>query len=259
LIPRYNYFMDDNQLLRYSRQIMMPEIDAAGQQRLLDSRITIIGMGGLGAPAAMYLAAAGVGHITIVDYDKVDLTNLQRQVIHSTPDIGREKTASAEEYLHELNPGVTINSINKKLDERELAESTAGTDAILDCTDNFDTRFMINRVATTNAVPLISAAVVRMEGQLTVFDPAHGSACYRCLYDETGGVPETCSENGILAPVAGLVGTLQATETMKVLMGLGKTLAGRLLLIDAKNMEFREIRIRKDPACPVCGDKANVV
>jgi len=251
--------MDDNQLLRYSRQIMMPEIDAAGQQRLLDSRIAIIGMGGLGAPAAMYLAAAGVGDITIIDYDKVDLTNLQRQVIHTTSDIGREKTASAEDYLRELNPEVRISKINKKLEESELAETTAGMNAILDCTDNFDTRFMINRVAAANAVPLISAAVVRMEGQLTVFDPAHGSACYRCLYDETGGVPETCSENGILAPVAGLVGSLQATETMKVLMGIGKTLAGRLLLIDAKNMEFREIRIRKDPACPVCGVKANVI
>jgi molybdopterin/thiamine biosynthesis adenylyltransferase len=251
--------MEDDQLLRYSRQIMMPEIDAAGQQRLLDSHITIIGMGGLGAPAAMYLAAAGVGQITIVDYDKVDLTNLQRQIIHGTTDIGREKTASAEEYLRELNPEVTIHTINKRLDEPELGRVMAGMNAVLDCTDNFDTRFMINRAAAANGIPLISAAVVRMEGQVTVFDPAHGSACYRCLYDEAGGVPETCSENGILAPVAGLVGSIQATETIKELLGIGKTLSGRLLMIDAKNMEFREIRIRKDPACPVCGVQANVI
>jgi molybdopterin/thiamine biosynthesis adenylyltransferase len=251
--------MEDEQLLRYSRQIMMPEIDAAGQQRLLDSRITIIGMGGLGAPAAMYLAAAGVGSITIVDYDTVDLTNLQRQIIHTTSDIGREKTASAEEYLHQLNPEVAIVAVSKNLDEQELRETTNGMDAILDCTDNFETRFMINRVAVSNGIPLVSAAVVRMEGQVTIFDPKHNGACYRCLYDEAGGVPETCSENGILAPAAGLVGSIQATETMKVLLGIGKTLVGRLLLIDAKNMEFREIKIRKDPACPVCGKQANVI
>ena len=251
--------MDDNQLLRYSRQIMMPEIDAAGQQTLLGSRILIIGMGGLGAPAAMYLAAAGVGHITIVDHDKVDLTNLQRQIIHTTSDIGREKTASAEEYLEQLNPEVSVTAIDRMLDEPGLVKAASGMNAILDCTDNFDARFMINRVAASHGIPLISAAVVRMEGQVTVFDPVHGSACYRCLYDEAGGVPETCSENGILAPAAGLVGSIQATETLKVLLGIGKTLVGRLLLIDAKNMEFREIRIRKDPACPVCGNPANVI
>lgn len=244
--------MDDNQLLRYSRQIMLPEIDAAGQQQLLDSRIAIIGMGGLGAPASMYLAAAGVGHITIVDHDQVDLTNLQRQIIHTTGDIGKDKTASAKDYLNQLNPDIAIKAINRNLDEQALAEETRGMDAILDCTDNFETRFMINRVAVGNAVPLISAAVVRMEGQVTIFDPENGGACYRCLYDEAGGEAETCSENGILSPAAGLVGSIQAVETLKVLLGIGKNLSGRLLLIDAKNMEFREIRTRRDPACPVC-------
>jgi len=238
---------------------MMPEIDAAGQQRLLDSRIVIIGMGGLGAPAAMYLAAAGVGHITIVDFDSVDLTNLQRQIIHTTSDIGRPKVLSAQETLSQLNPEIEIKTVDKNLDIQELSKLVAGMHAILDCTDNFETRFIINRAAAMNGVPLVSGAVVRMEGQVTVFDPANGGACYRCLYDETGGVPETCSENGILAPAAGLVGSIQATETMKVLLGLGKSLVGRLLLIDAKNMEFREIRIRKDPACPVCGKQANVI
>ena len=246
--------MDDDQLLRYSRQIMMPEIDAAGQQQLLDSKIVIIGMGGLGSPAAMYLAAAGIGHITLVDYDQVDLTNLQRQVIHGTSDIGRDKTASAEEYLRELNPDVTVNTVREQLDEEGLGEIAGNANAILDCTDNFEARFMINRVSVGKGVPLISAAVVRMEGQVTIFDPGKEGACYRCLYDEAGGVPETCSENGVLAPAAGLVGSIQATETMKVILGIGKTLVGRLLLIDAKNMEFREIRLRKDPACPVCGD-----
>lgn len=245
--------MDDNQLLRYSRQIMLPEVDAAGQQKLLDARIAIVGMGGLGAPAAMYLAAAGVGHITIIDHDQVDLTNLQRQVIHSTNDIGKDKTASAQEYISSLNPDVMVTTINRKLDEAELAEATKDSNAILDCTDNFDTRFMINRVAVANAIPLVSAAVVRMEGQVTVFDPANDGACYRCLYDESGGEAETCSENGILAPAAGLVGSIQAVESLKTLLGIGKNLAGRLLLVDARNMEFREIKIKPDPQCPVCG------
>lgn len=246
--------MDDAQLLRYSRQIMLPEVDAAGQQKLLDSRITIVGMGGLGAPAAMYLAAAGIGHLTIIDHDRVDLTNLQRQVIHTTDDIGKDKTASAAEYIARLNPEVSINPINRKLDEAELTETTRDTHAILDCTDNFDARFMINRVAAANSIPLISAAVVRMEGQVSVFDPANGGPCYRCLYDESGGEAETCSENGILSPAAGLVGSLQAVETLKTLLGIGKTLSGRLLLVDARNMEFREINIKPDPQCPVCGD-----
>lgn len=244
--------MDDTQLLRYSRQIMLPEIDAAGQEKLLASKIMIIGMGGLGAPAAMYLAAAGIGHITIVDYDQVELTNLQRQIIHTTGDIGKDKTASAEEYLAELNPDVTIKAISTRLDEAALLAESKDMHAILDCTDNFDTRFMINRVAVKNAVPLISAAVVRMEGQVTVFDGANDGPCYRCLYDESGGEAETCSENGILSPAAGLVGSIQAVETMKALLGIGKTLHGRLLMVDARNMEFREIRIKKDPACPVC-------
>lgn len=244
--------MDDNQLLRYSRQIMLPEVDAAGQQALLDSSITIIGMGGLGAPAAMYLAAAGVGHITIVDHDQVDLTNLQRQIIHTTGDIGKDKTASAAEYLESLNPEISITAINRELDESEMAELTINTGAILDCTDNFDARFMINRVAVANSIPLISAAVVRMEGQVTVFGGDKDAPCYRCLYDESGGQPETCSENGILAPAAGLVGSIQAVETLKTLLGIGRNLSGRLLMVDARNMEFREIRIRKDPACPVC-------
>lgn len=244
--------MDDSQLLRYSRQIMLPEVDAAGQQKLLDSRIAIIGMGGLGAPAAMYLAAGGVGHLTLIDYDKVDLTNLQRQIIHSTANIGHAKTESAAQTLTALNPGTSINTVNRQLEENEMLEITRGMDAILDCTDNFATRFMINRVAVANRIPLISAAVVRMEGQVTVFDGSHDSPCYRCLYDESGGEAETCSENGILAPAAGLVGSIQAVEAMKTLLGLGRNLSGRLLLVDAKNMEFREIRIRKDPACPVC-------
>jgi len=244
--------MDDNQLLRYSRQIMLPDVDAAGQQKLLDSRIAIIGMGGLGAPTAMYLAAGGVGHLALIDYDKVDLTNLQRQIIHTTDSIGQPKTESATQTLRSLNPEIEINSINRQLEETELLEVTKGMDAILDCTDNFATRFMINRVAVRNRIPLISAAVVRMEGQVTVYGGADDSPCYRCLYDESGGEAETCSENGILAPAAGLVGSIQAVETMKTLLGIGRNLRGRLLLIDAKNMEFREIKIRKDPACPVC-------
>jgi adenylyltransferase/sulfurtransferase len=249
--------MDDNQLLRYSRQIMLPDIDAAGQQRLLDSTTLIIGLGGLGSPAALYLAAAGVGHLLLVDHDQVDLSNLQRQILHGTPDINRAKTDSARDRLAAINPDVRITAINHKLAGDELAAQVQQADVVLDCTDNFASRFAINAACVAAGRPLVSGAVIRMEGQVSVFGYDKEAPCYRCLYQEDDPEQEQrCADNGVLAPVAGVIGSLQATEAIKVLLGKPGILNGRLLLLDAATMQFREIGVRKDPACPVCGHQA---
>jgi adenylyltransferase/sulfurtransferase len=246
--------MDDNQLLRYSRQIMLPDIDAGGQQQLLDSTALIIGLGGLGSPAALYLAAAGVGHLVIVDHDQVDLSNLQRQILHGTPDIDRGKTDSARDRLAAINPDVRYTTINHKLAADELATQVQQADVVLDCTDNFASRFAINAACVAAAKPLVSGAVIRMEGQVSVFGYGENAPCYRCLYQEDDPEQEQrCAENGVLAPVAGVIGSLQATEAIKVLLKKDGVLNGRLLLLDATTMQFREIGIRKDPACSVCG------
>ena len=245
--------MDDNQLLRYSRQILLRQIDISGQQKLLDSKVLIIGLGGLGSPVAMYLAASGVGHIVIVDSDKVELTNLQRQIVHATESIGEAKTASAERRLKALNPDIEITAVNRRLNETELLEWVRAADVVVDASDNFATRFAINSVCVNAKRPLISGAVVRFEGQVAVFRPdLPDSPCYRCLYPDTDAPEEACAEFGVLAPAAGVIGSLQATETIKVLLGIGQTLAGRLLVLDMLNMEWRTLRLRKDPACPVC-------
>ena len=243
--------MDDKQLLRYSRHILLPPIDVRGQEKLLASRVLIIGLGGLGSPAAMYLAASGVGHLVLADHDKVDLTNLQRQIVHATDRVGQDKTASAARGLETINPGVRVTALNRKLEERELAEQVRLADAVIDATDNFASRFAINAACVRAGKPLISGAVVRFEGQVTVFVP--GGPCYRCLYAEGGGPDEACATLGVLAPAAGVIGSVQAIETIKILLGFGRTLAGRLLLFDALNMEWREMKLRRDPACPVCG------
>lgn len=244
--------MNDELLLRYSRQILMPEIDVSGQERLLAARVLVIGMGGLGAPVTLYLAAAGIGHLTLADFDSVDLTNLQRQVIHTTASIGQPKVESARQAALALNPHVQIQVIRKKLEYSELLGTVSAHDVIVDCSDNFPTRFELNLACQTLGKPLVSGAVIRFEGQVTTFDfrdPA--SSCYRCLYGEQGETEDTCSTTGILAPVAGIIGSMQATETLKLLLGL-PTLSGRLLLLDAKYMQWREMRLRKDTACPVC-------
>lgn len=243
--------MNDEQLLRYSRHILLPQIDVRGQEKLLASRVLIIGLGGLGSPAAMYLAASGVGHLVLVDHDKVDLTNLQRQIVHATERVGQDKATSAAHGLEALNPGTRITAINRKLEEPELGEQIDLADAVLDATDNFASRFVINAACMRAKKPLISGAVVRFEGQVAVFPP--GGPCYRCLYAEGGGPDEACATFGVLAPAAGVIGSLQAVETIKVLLGIGQTLAGRLLLFDALNMEWREMKLRRDPACPACG------
>ena len=244
--------MDDKQLLRYSRHILLPQIDVRGQEKLLASRVLIVGLGGLGSPVAMYLAASGVGNLVLVDHDRVDLTNLQRQIVHATERVGQDKATSAAQGLAALNPGVRVTTINQKLEGAALEEQIQQVDAVVDATDNFASRFAINEACMRAGKPLISGAVVRFEGQVAVFPP--GGPCYRCLYAEGGGPDEACATLGVLAPAAGIIGSIQAVETLKVLLGIGQTLAGRLLLFDALNMEWHEIRLRKDPLCPVCGE-----
>lgn len=246
--------MDDQQLLRYSRQILLPQIDIAGQQRLLDSRVLIVGLGGLGAPVALYLAAAGVGTLVLADHDQVDLTNLQRQIIHQSADIGRAKVDSAGDRLLALNPQVTIRRIQQALADRTLQEAVADVDLVLDCSDNFATRQAVNAACVSLKKPLVSGAAIRLEGQLSVFDPRQpDSPCYQCLYGNGGEEALSCSEAGVIGPLVGLVGSLQALEALKLLAGFGEPLVGRLLLIDALSSRFREMRIRRDPACACCG------
>lgn len=249
--------MDDEQLLRYSRQIMLPQVGVEGQQRLLDARALIVGLGGLGSPAAMYLAAAGVGRLVLVDDDRVDLSNLQRQVIHTTEDLGRPKVHSARDTVRALNPQVEVTVIQARLEPAQLLEQVRQCDVVLDASDNFATRFAVNDACVQAGVALVSGAAIRMEGQVAVFLPDRAaSPCYRCLYKDQGELEETCSENGILAPLAGIVGSIQAMEAMKVLMGLGDPLCGRLLLLDAHTMDWRTLRLPKDPRCPVCAPPA---
>jgi len=245
--------MNDEQLLRYSRQIMLPSIDVEGQAKLLASRVLIIGVGGLGSPVAMYLAAAGVGRIILCDDDKVDLSNLQRQIAHRTSDIGTAKTQSAKNTLLALNPEISVDTIEKRLTRSELLEQVNSCDAVVDASDNFETRFLLNEVCVETHKPLVSGAAIRMEGQITVFsNKTPQDPCYRCLYRDEAELAETCSESGVLAPIVGIVGSIQALETLKLLANVGKLLSGRLLIIDGNTMEWREIRLKKDPECPVC-------
>ena len=245
--------MNDHELLRYSKQIMLPQIDVEGQQKIIDSTMLIIGMGGLGSPTALYLAAAGVGHLIIADFDQVELSNLQRQIIHRTADIGEDKVDSAKAKLLELNPNITVTVANKIMHSDNLAFLIKDVDIVLDGTDNFESRFEINKACVECHKPLISAAVIRFEGQISVFKGYEvDQPCYQCLYSEDGNGRESCVENGVLAPVAGLVGTIQALQAIKVLLGLGEQLCGELLLIDGLDLSFRKVKIVKDSECPIC-------
>lgn len=244
--------MDDNQLLRYSRQIMLPQLDAVGQQKLLDSSVLIVGMGGLGSPAAMYLASAGVGHLLLADFDQVEISNLQRQVIHGTQDLGRDKVDSAYDRLKQLNPDITITRFKQKLDDQALDDLVPQVDLVVDGCDNFATRFAVNRACVKHHKPLVSGAAIRFEGQASVFLNDGNGPCYHCLYKEGGEEAYRCSENGVLAPVTGLIGSIQAIEAIKVLAHIGEPLVGRLLLVDALTMEIRTLKLKKDPACGVC-------
>ena len=248
--------MQDNQLLRYSRQIMLPEVDIAGQQKLAEATAVIIGLGGLGSAASIYLTAGGIGQLILVDFDTVDLSNLQRQIVHSTKDIGRAKVASAKEHLLALNPEVQISTINKKLSPKELEEQIKSATVLLDCSDNFATRFAINRACVTKKIPLISAAAIRFEAQISVFNSQHqDSPCYRCLYnDEAMEIPQNCTENGVISPLLGIIGSMQACEAMKVIMQIGEQLEGKVLLFDAMATEWHMTKLNKDKQCPVCSN-----
>ncbi len=246
--------MNDQELLRYSKQIMLPQIDVEGQQKIIDSTMLIVGMGGLGSPTALYLAAAGVGHIIIADFDQVELSNLQRQIIHRTSDIGDDKVNSAKAKLLELNPNIKVTIANEIVHTDNLSSLIKDVDIVLDGTDNFESRFEINKACVEFQKPLVSAAVIRLEGQISVFKGYEkNQPCYQCLYSEEGGENESCVENGVLAPVAGLVGTIQALQAIKVLLDLGEQLCGVLLLVDALDLSFRKVKIVKDSECPICG------
>ncbi len=245
--------MDNDKLLRYSRQMMLPEIDAEGQKRLEDSRVLIIGLGGLGSSSSIYLAAAGVGHLVLVDFDKVDISNLQRQIVHANKDIGRLKVDSAREHLLALNPETQITTIDHKIEDEALEEQVKLSSVVLDCSDNFQTRFAINDACVKHKTPLVSGAAIRFEAQVSVFDPRHkNSPCYRCLYGDATEVAQTCTANGVIAPLLGIIGSIQACEAMKIIMQIGKPLEGRLLLIDVMRMEWHTATLNKDPNCPVC-------
>ncbi len=245
--------MNDEQLLRYSRHILLPQIDAEGQLKLLNSRVLLIGLGGLGSPVAMYLTAAGIGHLVISDFDTVELTNLQRQLLHGSADIGRSKTESAADTLHGLNPGIKLTVFEQRLEGTALHEQIQLADLVIDASDNFTTRYALNEACVKAGTPLISGAAIRMEGQVTLFpNNDSDSPCYRCLYRDGEEMQESCSENGVLAPLVGVIGSLQAAEAIKTLLNIGSTLNGRLLLVDLMNMEFRTVKLRRDPQCPVC-------
>ena len=247
--------MDDTQLLRYSRHILLPELGVDGQQRFAHAHALIVGVGGLGNPAAQFLAAAGVGTLTLVDADRVDLTNLQRQILFDTSTIGRSKVEAAALRIAAVNPEVRIVQVAARVGDAELAPLARAADVIVDCSDNFSTRHAINRASVAAKKPLVSGAAIRFDGQLAVFDPRDAtSPCYHCLFGEGDEFEETrCAIMGVFAPLVGIVGATQAAEALKLLAGVGHSLAGRLLLVDALSMEWREVRVQKDPQCPVCG------
>jgi adenylyltransferase/sulfurtransferase len=250
--------MNDQQLLRYSRQIMLPQVDIAGQQKLLAAKILIVGAGGLGSPAAMYLAAAGVGQITLYDDDQVDLTNLQRQIAHNTPDIGLDKVISTLNTLKKINPEVDVQPRKARLQGPLLDSEVANADVVLDCSDNFGTRFAVNHACVEHKTPLVSGAAIRFEGQISVFTPGvNDSPCYNCLYQSDGEELQNCARNGVIAPITGIIGSIQALEAMKIIMNIGENLTGRLLLLDGLSMEWQTLRLKKNPACPTCGAQYN--
>jgi molybdopterin-synthase adenylyltransferase len=249
--------MTDDQLLRYSRHILLDEIGVEGQQRLLDAHALVIGAGGLGSPVALYLATAGVGTITIVDHDAVDLTNLQRQIAHNLERVGRPKAESARDAIAAINPEVLVRPIVMKVDAQALDELVPRADIVIDCCDNFATRQAINRACFAHGKPLVSGAAIRFDGQLSVFDPRRAdSPCYACVFPPDQEFEETrCAVMGVFAPIVGIIGAMQASEALRLLAGVGTSLAGRLQMLDGRAMEWTEMRVRRDPACPVCAQR----
>lgn len=246
--------MNDQQLLRYSRQIMLPDVDIEGQEKLLAARVLIVGLGGLGSPVAMYLAAAGVGHLILADFDTVDLSNLQRQIVHTSASIGQAKVESAAETLRKLNPEIEISCLAQQLDADSLAKQIANVTVVVDCCDNFATRFAVNAACVKYKIPLVSGAAIRLEGQVAVFDARNSqSPCYCCLYDAQSEADASCAANGVLAPLVGVIGSVQALEALKMIIGFGESLVGRVQLFDARQNQWRELKLLKDQSCPVCG------
>ena len=247
--------MDDTQLLRYSRHILLPELGLEAQEKIAAAHVLVIGAGGLGTPVAQFLVAAGIGTLTLCDPDAVDLTNLQRQILYATADIGTAKVVAAKARLAAINPEVRVEAIEARIGPDEFAALVQRSDVVVDCCDNFPTRHAVNRACVAAGKPLVSGAAIRFDGQIAVFDPRDPtSPCYHCLFGEGEGLEETrCAIMGVFAPVVGIVGATQAAEALKLIAGVGETLAGRLLLLDAYAMRWREVRIPRDPACPVCG------
>jgi molybdopterin/thiamine biosynthesis adenylyltransferase len=246
--------MNDDQLLRYSRHILLDEIGIEGQQAMLGASVLVIGAGGLGSPAAMYLASAGVGHITLIDHDQVDLTNLQRQIVHTSARVGQPKAESAREALLQINPGIEVTALCERADDARLAQLVQGASVVLDCSDNFATRHAVNRACVAHRVPLVSGAVIRFDGQVSVFDPRRvDSPCYSCLFPQDQPFEDVaCSTMGVFAPLVGVIGAMQAAEALKLIINLTPSLAGRLLLLDGRAMEWTSIRMTRNAHCPVC-------
>lgn len=245
--------MNDTQLLRYSRHILLSDIGIMGQQKLLDSKVLIIGLGGLGSPVAMYLASSGVGHLHICDDDTVDISNLQRQIIHNSDKLGQTKVSSAREQLLALNPEIQITGFEQRLHDEQLHAAIAEVDVVVDCTDNLAVRLQINRAAVATRTPLVMGAAIRMEGQVSVFmNNSSETPCYHCLYGSVPDIQETCTQSGVLSPLVGVIGSMQALETLKLLLNLGETLVGKLLIFDALAMEWQTIKLKKHPQCAVC-------
>lgn len=245
--------MNDDELLRYSRQIMLPDFDVAGQEHLTEATALIIGLGGLGSPASLYLASAGVGHLILCDNDEVDLSNLQRQIVHTTDRIGMNKAESARHLLLEINPHCHVTTVGHRPDKSELEALIKQATVVLDCTDNFSSRFAINAACWHASTPLVSGAGIRWEGQVAVFDPRQDNApCYSCLYDEVDDSALNCSESGVIAPLVGIIGACQALEAIKVVTGVGETLVGKILYFDGKYTEWRTLVLNRRVGCPVC-------
>jgi molybdopterin-synthase adenylyltransferase len=249
--------MDDETLLRYNSTIMLPEVGFEGQQTLLNSKVLIMGIGGLGSPVALYLSSCGIGELTFVDFDNIELSNLQRQIIHNSENIGKNKALCAKQQALKINPTIKIKHINKRLTDNELYNLFKPCDIIVDCTDNFDTRFAINAACVKTKKPLVSAAAIRFEAQVSVFRAdKKNSPCYNCLYPQNSHQDENCTNNGVIAPLVGVIGSMQALEVIKVILDIGIRIENKLLLYDAKEVSFRTIAIKQDKSCPTCNNQA---
>ena len=246
------------QLKRYQRHIIMPQVGGIGQRKLLESKVLLLGAGGLGSPTALYLAAAGVGELGVVDFDVVDLSNLQRQILHDTDDVGRPKVVSAQETLNDINPDVRVNPINERLSSENIMDILADYDIVVDGSDNFSTRYLVNDAAYLSNTTLVHGSIFLFEGQATVFEPGEG--CYRCLYPTPPppGMVPSCAEAGVFGVLPGIIGSIMAVETIKIVLGIGEPLVNKLLLFDALSMEFRTVKLRRDKNCPLCGDDPTV-